>query len=222
MILLSCPTDSGKINRAVHSLLSALTELPTSPLSPQVTNRIHLAALLFSTFFNHSHTMKNMAQQIVPGLLIQQNISATGSYFTPADVGSNQGQPNESETQDRHQTLLQTLTEHMTLSFLSRSRAVEQGDSREEREWDRNIVGYLVLLSQWLYDSPAAVREFLDAGGLSVVSVCLLLIQHIFNIVKLVEPINQTSGVDVLVQGLCSFLLSICYEYNREPGEITR
>lgn len=36
------------------------------------------------------------------------------------------------------------------------------------------------------------------------------------------EPISQTSGVDVLVQGLCAFLFGICYHFNREPGEITR
>jgi hypothetical protein len=49
-------------------------------------------------------------------------------------------------------------------------------------------------------------QRFLEAGGLGV----------------LVEPINQTSEVDSIVPGLCAFLLGICYEYNREPGEITR
>lgn len=40
--------------------------------------------------------------------------------------------------------------------------------------------------------------------------------------VQLVEPINQTAEVDSLVPGLCAFLLGLCYEFNREPGEITR
>jgi len=39
---------------------------------------------------------------------------------------------------------------------------------------------------------------------------------------QLVEPINQTSEQDSIVPGLCAFLLGVCYEYNREPGEITR
>ena len=39
---------------------------------------------------------------------------------------------------------------------------------------------------------------------------------------QLVEPINQTAEVDSLVPGLCAFLLGLCYEFNREPGEITR
>lgn len=121
--------------------------------------------------------MKSLAQQIIPSYVTQQNHSSQGDYFVPADGGGppNQNQQNESENDDRQQTLLQTLTEHMTLSFLSRSRAVEQGDSREEREWDRIIVGYLVLLTQWLYDNPVGVREFLDEGGLSIVSAVSLL-----------------------------------------------
>ena len=36
------------------------------------------------------------------------------------------------------------------------------------------------------------------------------------------EPVSQSSGVDVLVQGLCAFVLGACYEFNREPGEVTR
>ncbi|KAJ7023419.1 p115 like vesicle tethering protein [Mycena alexandri] len=74
------------------------------------------------------------------------------------------------------------------------------------REWDRLVVAYLCLLSQWLWEDPGAVREFLNTGGLSV----------------LVEAINQTSEVDSIVPGLCAFLLGVCYEFNREPGEITR
>ena len=37
-----------------------------------------------------------------------------------------------------------------------------------------------------------------------------------------VEPINPTLDVDPMVQGLCAFLLGTCYEFNRDPGEITR
>lgn len=36
------------------------------------------------------------------------------------------------------------------------------------------------------------------------------------------QPVAQASGVDSLVQGLCALLLSIVYEYNREPGAVTR
>ena len=36
------------------------------------------------------------------------------------------------------------------------------------------------------------------------------------------EPVNQVSESDTMVPGLCAFLLGVCYEFNREPGEITR
>lgn len=39
---------------------------------------------------------------------------------------------------------------------------------------------------------------------------------------QLIQPITQSSGVDSAVQGLCAFLLGICYEFNRDPGPITR
>lgn len=41
-------------------------------------------------------------------------------------------------------------------------------------------------------------------------------------LLQLIQPVTQASGVDSLVQGLCTFVLGICYEYNREPGPITR
>lgn len=68
------------------------------------------------------------------------------------------------------QSLIQHLSENLSLSFLSRSRS--DNSDREAREWDRLVVGYLCLLSQWLWEDPKAVREFLEAGGLGVVRFC--------------------------------------------------
>lgn len=39
---------------------------------------------------------------------------------------------------------------------------------------------------------------------------------------QLVEPINQTAEEEAVIPGLCAFLLGVCYEFNREPGEVTR
>lgn len=39
---------------------------------------------------------------------------------------------------------------------------------------------------------------------------------------QLVEPINQTVETDTVIPGLCAFVLGTCYEFNREPGEVTR
>ncbi|KAG8869972.1 hypothetical protein FRC20_000520 [Serendipita sp. 405] len=110
----------------------------------------------------------------------------------------------EEDEEDPPSSLLQLLTEHLSLSMLARAKVID--DVIESRLWDKIIVGYLVLLSTWLWEDPKSIRIFLEAGGIGV----------------LVEPISQTSGIDVLVQGLCAFLFAICYHFNREPGEITR
>lgn len=45
---------------------------------------------------------------------------------------------------------------------------------------------------------------------------------HALMSMQLIGPITQPTGVDPIVQGLCAFLLGVCYEFNREPGEVTR
>lgn len=69
------------------------------------------------------------------------------------------------------------------------------------------MVGYLMVLCVWMWESPRSVREFLNEGS---------------NLQVLIQPITQTSGVDSVVQGLSAFLLGIVYEYNREAGSVTR
>ena len=155
------------------NLLSALTTLPASPLNPSTATRIHFSNLLFASLLRFSPSAKSLAQEVVPGLAIHPPLtpSASGAFFVPADgTGASVPQQEDPDSDDRPQTLLQTLTEHLSLSFLSRSRAIERGNSREERQWDRLLVGYLSLLSQWLWENPNGVREFLEAGGLSLVS----------------------------------------------------
>ncbi|CAG8512013.1 7681_t:CDS:10 [Ambispora leptoticha] len=65
----------------------------------------------------------------------------------------------------------------------------------------RVLIGYLCLLCVWLWDSPKSVRDFLSEGA---------------HLQILITPITQSSGVDTRVQGLCAFLLGICYEFNDE------
>ena len=143
------------------------------------------------------------------------------SFFVPADGAPPAPLEKDNDDEDDSQTLLQYLTENLSLGLLSRSRA--NNSDRDAREWDRYVVGYLCLLSQWLWEDPKSVREFLNAGGLGVVSTAVSLLKScIFILLQLVEPINQTAESDSLVPGLCAFLLGICYEFNREPGEITR
>ncbi|KAG8682411.1 hypothetical protein FRC09_016790, partial [Ceratobasidium sp. 395] len=100
--------------------------------------------------------------------------------------------------------LVSVLVGNVHLALRERGRARSAGG---RRAWDRVIVALLVALAAWMWDSPPSVRDFFGEGdGLQV----------------LMEPITQSIGVDVLVQGLSAFLLGVCYEFNREPGEVTR
>ncbi|KIM26882.1 hypothetical protein M408DRAFT_16746 [Serendipita vermifera MAFF 305830] len=196
------PTSASKL------LLTSISTLPTSPLSSIAAVKLQYTCLLFASLFhgppNHSSTSP---KAIARGL---GSLSATstdgGNFFVPADGGP----PTDAKVADEDDdeppsSLLQLLTEHLSLSMLARSKVGD--DVIEARLWDKVIVSYLVLLCTWLWEDPKGVRIFLEGGGVGV----------------LVEPISQTSGIDVLVQGLCALLFGICYHFNREPGgEITR
>ncbi|KAJ3161068.1 Vesicle-mediated ER to Golgi transport protein [Geranomyces michiganensis] len=60
-------------------------------------------------------------------------------------------------------------------------------------------VSILCLLCVWVHECPKAVAELLTEGS---------------NIQFLVEQINQSSGVNALVQGVAAFLLSLLHEFN--------
>ncbi|KAI0061957.1 hypothetical protein BV25DRAFT_1826249 [Artomyces pyxidatus] len=203
------PENSGLHARSpVTPLLFGLILPPSSPLDRANVVSFQFAAVLFAHLIRHAPQCKALARAIMPPSLAPMPPSGAapsgGAFFVPADGGQAPPAEAEPEDQDEPQTLLQLLTEHLSLSFLSRSRAGLS--EREQRECDRVICSYLSLLSQWLWEDPKAVREFLEAGGLGV----------------LVEQLNQPSEVDVVIPGLCAFVLGLCYEFNREPGEITR
>ncbi|KAM5537857.1 hypothetical protein V8D89_008499 [Ganoderma adspersum] len=184
-------------------LLYALTTVPVSPLNVPSVTSTHFATLLFAHLLRSSPRAKATARSIVPQA--GSPGGGSGAFFVPADGGPPPpGNDEDPADSDGPQTLLQILSEHLSLAFLARGRA--DLPDKEAREWDRLCVGYLCLLIQWLWEDPAAVREFLEAGALGV----------------LVEPINQTVEEDAMIPGLCAFLLGVIYEFNREPGEVTR
>ncbi|KZT05438.1 uncharacterized protein LAESUDRAFT_727084 [Laetiporus sulphureus 93-53] len=187
----------------VTPLLYALTMPHNAPLNITAVTSTHFATLLFAHLLRASSHCKTLARSIVPHVA-GSTAQNQGSFFVPADGGPPPAPPEEEPEAEEPQTLLQILSEHLSLAFLARGRA--DTPNREAREWDRLLVGYLTLLAQWLWEDPAAVREFLEAGALGV----------------LVDPINQTADTDAVIPGLCVFLLGVCYEFNREPGEITR
>jgi intracellular protein transport protein USO1 len=200
------------IDPSAHSpvtpLLFGLIIPPNSPLDRANVSSVQFAAALFAHLLRHAPQCKSLARKIVPPPLTPLPASSTtgGAFFVPAD-GDPPPAPelaSKDEAEDGPQSLVALLSEHLSLAFLQRSRAGLA--PREAREADRIICAYLSLLAQWLWEDPRAVREFLEAGGLGV----------------LVDQLNQPSEIDVVVPGLCAFLLGVCYEFNREPGEITR
>ncbi|KAL4068742.1 p115 like vesicle tethering protein [Scleroderma yunnanense] len=191
----------------VSPLLYALCLPPSTSLDVANITATHFATLLFSHLLISSPQSKALARSIKPSFPTSSTAGSQGQFFVPADgvPSSTNVLESQSEDEDAPQSVLQLLSENLSLCFLSRSR-VDPAKDKEAREWDRLIISYLALLIQWLWEDPKAVREFLDASGLNV----------------LVEPINQTTDSESLIPGLCAFLLGVCYEFNREPGEITR
>ncbi|KAG6382152.1 hypothetical protein JVT61DRAFT_797 [Boletus reticuloceps] len=201
------PPEAPTPTPMISPLLHALCIPPTSPLNVMNTTTTHFATLIFAHLLTSSPRCKALARSIKPSLALPPSTpnQGQGQFFVPADNAPPAPSVPEPEDDDAPQSLIPLFTENLSLSLLSKSR-VDTANEREVMEWERLIVGYLCLLTQWLWEDPKSVREFLDAGGLGV----------------LVEPINQTTETESLVPGLCAFLLGVCYEFNREPGEITR
>ena len=78
---------------------------------------------------------------------------------------------------------------------------VQKGDD------DRVNIGYLMVLSCWLYEDPDAVNDFLGEGS---------------NVQKLIPMVNQSRHQNVPMAGLCAFLLGIIYEYSTKDSPIPR
>lgn len=174
----------------------------TQTLDRSNVTSFQFATILFAHLIRHAPQCKALARGIVPPPLSSDGPDALsgggagggagGNFFVPADgapppvpQAEHKEAQEEEDDEDEAPTLLQLLTEHLSLAFLSRGRAAgsnKSGDEpapnmgvgmsgREQREWDRVIVASLGLLGQWLWEEPKAVREFLEGGGLSLVSV---------------------------------------------------
>jgi intracellular protein transport protein USO1 len=153
-------------------LLAALITPPSSPLNSSSVSTVQFAALLFAHLLKNSAEAKTICRRIIPPIAEHTGM-AKGDFFVPADMSASGTSlpPQEAKEEDEPQTLLQILSEHLALAFLSRSRAsTEDG---EHRLWDRLVCGYLCLLSEWVWDDPASVRDFLEAGALGMV--CFLI-----------------------------------------------
>lgn len=74
-------------------------------------------------------------------------------------------------------------------------------------EDERALIGYLMLLSIWLFESPDAVNDLLGEGS---------------NVQGLISAVKVSSPTMPLVAGLCTFLLGIVYEFSNKDSPIPR
>lgn len=72
---------------------------------------------------------------------------------------------------------------------------------------DRVVIGYLMVLSGWLYEDPDAVNDFLQEGS---------------SVQGLIQIVMQPGKGKVLEAGLCAFLLGIVYEFSTKDSPIPR
>ena len=80
--------------------------------------------------------------------------------------------------------------------------------SGEQRNEDVRVsIGYLMILSGWLYEDHDAVNDFLGEGS---------------SIQSIVQLVTQSKPQRVLVSGLCALLLGIVYEFSTKDSPIPR
>ncbi|SCZ90568.1 BZ3500_MvSof-1268-A1-R1_Chr1-3g02071 [Microbotryum saponariae] len=203
MVAPSPDTDpSGpQIPSAGSILLHAMRTFPSATRDHFDSYVPFFACLLFSHLIMGSETSKEFARKI---------------YFTGDDA-----EPGGYGDEEERASLVSILVGNLMMAQREQVQSANAGLGPDRGlEWSRIMVGYLMVLSLWLWDSPTTVTEFLSEGSNLQVKTNPLSIAD--GVSQLIQPITQSSGVDSVVQGLCAFLLGICYEYNREPGPITR
>ena len=72
---------------------------------------------------------------------------------------------------------------------------------------ERPLVGYLMDLSGWLFEDHDAVNDFLGEAS---------------NIQSLMQIVARGTSSNVLVPGLCAFLLGIIYEFSTKDSPLSR
>jgi len=162
---LTIPTGTSAITPLLHCLILS----HNAPLDIAAITSTQFASLIFAHLVRGAPRATAAALQIVPppGDLTG---STGGNFFVPADNGGSVPPPPPPEDEEDPLPLMQILTEHLSLAFISRPKMhVGESPTRETREWDRVIINYICLLVQWLWDDPKSVRAYLEAGGLTLV-----------------------------------------------------
>lgn len=74
-------------------------------------------------------------------------------------------------------------------------------------EDERVAIGYLMVLCGWLFEDHDAVNDFLEEGS---------------NVQSIIQFVVQDNHSQILVSGLCAFLLGIIYEFSTKDSPIPR
>ncbi|CDU22318.1 related to transport protein USO1 [Sporisorium scitamineum] len=200
--------DDARTSPAGKILFEAITQSPsTHATSDNADAYKHLvSAMLFSYLVRSSETAKAAARSIA--------INPDGTVVKHVRT-EKEGDDDDDDDDDAPSSLIQVIVGNLTLSereladAVRKERASAMGatvfsTSYSAADWTRIMVGYLVLLSVWLHDSPLSVRDFLSESA---------------TLQAVVQPVAQSSGVDPLIQGLAAFLLGVAYEFDTDPGK---
>nr|CAG8501137.1 10257_t:CDS:10 [Entrophospora candida] len=198
---------SVKPQSAGSLLLSALLEWEDSEADPYV---VWFASVILSHILKDNERAKEIARK----LIVEDNQdvnndvgNGNGTVFNSGMVdgnvsdntnGNNYNSGNgnngvinndgygDGGSNEKHVTLLNSVAKNLMMA------------TRQNADV-RVLIGYLCLLCVWLWDSPQCVKQFLSDSA---------------HLQTLITPITQSSSVDARVQGLCAFLLGICYHFN--------
>lgn len=147
------PQTAGSI------MIAGLLELPPTSSTDFDPYRPLFSALLLAHLLRTSELAKKLAREIT---------------LAPMDTSDSA----LADDDDDKVSLVQLVVGNLMMAAREQTecvnRAAKEGKmagSTEEEDWTRVMVGYLVLLCTWLWDSPKTVKEFLsESANLQVVS----------------------------------------------------
>lgn len=152
--LITFPTRTAEPTQSAGSiLLHAMRVFPTPSRTDPFDSYVpFFASLLFSHLLHHSEASKTAARKI---------------YFAGDDT-----QPGGVGDEDDRVSLVAILVGNFMMAQREQAHSANAGLGPERGlEWSRVMVGYLIVLSVWLWESPLSVKEFLSEGSnLQVVS----------------------------------------------------
>ena len=146
--------EDGTLSQSAGSiLLNALRTFPSPTRNDQFDSYTpFFASLLFSHLVLHSESSKAAARAI---------------YF-----GGDDGEPGGEVDDDDRVSLVSIVVGNLMMAQREQAQSANAGLGPERGlEWSRVMVGYLIVMAVWLWESPGTVKEFLSEGSnLQVVS----------------------------------------------------